>query len=465
MIEIDAPRVGFNIHCEASHFEDPSAVVVINTTARDVRLSCYDATDMLRVVSSQNSSIAARDGPRCNAIALRGTKSHGSQTLDSQVRNPHSHKCELLRGGTVYLWVDNNTFEALGSLPHTLQAVEEEEGVVPSPTSASAAAASSPAAPWVRWQYDSDAGWAAYGAGDCTALVAGGGTGTVQLPGCSYNVNLDTMEQTHRTEKARKTRKVRYQAMMWYWKGDKDWTRFVPQDEAVIAEAFLANATTPVSLVVAPYSVSLVEMKQRHNSDQSRHREIRGELNGKAVVALQAKPAAPTGKLKSDGDTLWANMVGPWQVSTQQAVIAWFNQSQKASGDKLKCVSAVKLVNESRLQAFVGGANDRLLFHGCAQESATNIQHTGLLMQFAGSAHGSNLGHGLYGAPDPRKSIGYCSGKHGKFMFLGIFNLDGAKSANTGRKMEEWCVSKAEHAVLLWMLKVEGDLLTPCLIA
>ena len=42
---------------------------------------------------------------------------------------------------------------------------------------------------------------------------------------------------------------------------------------------------------------------------------------------------------------------------------------------------------------------DTLLFHGCPQAVAANIQATGLLLSHA--ANGM-LGRGLYGAPDPR---------------------------------------------------------------
>ena len=70
---------------------------------------------------------------------------------------------------------------------------------------------------------------------------------------------------------------------------------------------------------------------------------------------------------------------------------------------------------------------DALLFHGCSQEAATNIQTEGLQLRFA--AHGM-LGQGLYGAPDPNKSRDYCKGgANGNFMFICRFNLSDARHA------------------------------------
>jgi len=103
--------------------------------------------------------------------------------------------------------------------------------------------------------------------------------------------------------------------------------------------------------------------------------------------------------------------------------------------------------------------SDTLLFHGCSLDAATNIQAEGLLLKYGGK-HGSMLGAGLYGAPDPRKSVTYCGGsKLGDFLFVCRFNISHAKYAGpqTHHKnsvFEEFCVPKEPHAVVLWMLKL-----------
>ena len=106
-------------------------------------------------------------------------------------------------------------------------------------------------------------------------------------------------------------------------------------------------------------------------------------------------------------------------------------------------------------------SGDTLLFHGCSQMSATNIQATGLSISFA--AQGM-LGKGLYGAPDPRKSLQYCNrgmqaSQHGNFMFICRFNLTQAQFAgpNTHHRntqYEEYCVMQDAQVVVLWMLKL-----------
>ena len=94
--------------------------------------------------------------------------------------------------------------------------------------------------------------------------------------------------------------------------------------------------------------------------------------------------------------------------------------------------------------------------------AATNIQAEGLSIRYA--AQGM-LGRGLYGAPDPRKSLQYCisrgngQGQQGHFMFICRFNLAGAQSAGTSTPhrnslYDEHCVFQDEQVVVLWMLKL-----------
>ena len=70
------------------------------------------------------------------------------------------------------------------------------------------------------------------------------------------------------------------------------------------------------------------------------------------------------------------------------------------------------------------------------------------------------LGNGIYGAPDPRKSLQYCTNpQHGTFMFVCRFNLIAAKRAGPGTQhrnsvYDEFCVFDDRHVVVLWMLKL-----------
>ena len=71
------------------------------------------------------------------------------------------------------------------------------------------------------------------------------------------------------------------------------------------------------------------------------------------------------------------------------------------------------------------------------------------------------LGVGLYGAPDPRKSVRYCGDSpNGDFMFICRFNLSEAKHAgpdtdHRNTVFDEFCVKKEEHVVVLWVIKLK----------
>ena len=71
------------------------------------------------------------------------------------------------------------------------------------------------------------------------------------------------------------------------------------------------------------------------------------------------------------------------------------------------------------------------------------------------------LGAGLYGAPDPRKSLQYCkSSPNGKFMFVCRFNLGTATRAgpdthHRNSVFDEFCIYEEAHVVALWMIKLE----------
>ena len=158
-------------------------------------------------------------------------------------------------------------------------------------------------------------------------------------------------------------------------------------------------------------------------------------------------------------------------IETEAELQSFFNKRQENTkgGKLLHIASAVKVINNASLHAFVANRNlhkdplkahrtgDAYIFHGCPQEIAINIQADGLKIGYA--ANGM-LGRGLYGAPDPRKSQQFCKNSpHGKFMFVCRFNLKQAQHAGPSTNhrntiFDEFCVYDEKHVVVLWMLKL-----------
>ncbi|EOD14658.1 hypothetical protein EMIHUDRAFT_96355 [Emiliania huxleyi CCMP1516] len=168
--------------------------------------------------------------------------------------------------------------------------------------------------------------------------------------------------------------------------------------------------------------------------------------------------------------TLWGAYSG--EVHTENAVRAFFARRQRDSqgGPQLRVSNVVKVENAQTLSNFHSSGSfyidpaeafrrkgDTLLFHGLPQEAATNVQATGLLLSFA--ANGM-LGRGLYGAPDPRKSLQYCRSAN-KFMFICRYNLAsparhaGPSTQHRNSIFDEFCVHDERRVVVLWMLKLE----------
>ena len=207
-------------------------------------------------------------------------------------------------------------------------------------------------------------------------------------------------------------------------------------------------------------------------SDSGFARSMQFEEYTLAVEAAQAAAAAASAA-GSSGGGLWHKLAKG--IETEAELHNFFSrrQSNNSKGGRLLHIqSAVKVVNNACLHAFASAQrsdinalkaskskSDSYLFHGCAQASATNIQADGLRMGFA--ANGM-LGRGLYGAPDPRKSLQYCkNSENGKFMFVCRFNLSAAKRAgpDTNHRnsiFDEFCVYDERHVVVLWMLKLGG---------
>ena len=200
-----------------------------------------------------------------------------------------------------------------------------------------------------------------------------------------------------------------------------------------------------------------------------------GSLQRVAQKGLAAIQAALQERLEADVRMRAAS--SPWStltaegVADEAAVRSFFARRQQcATADqRLRIASMVKVENQHTLGRFSSaksfhinpldahrGRGDTLLFHGCPDTVAANIQASGLLLSHAGNGM---LGAGLYGAPDPQKSLGYCRSQD-KFMFICRFNLSGAKHAGPATKhrntvYDEFCVYDERHVVVLWMLKLK----------
>jgi len=165
---------------------------------------------------------------------------------------------------------------------------------------------------------------------------------------------------------------------------------------------------------------------------------------------------------------LWVELAG--EVATEAALRSFFERRQRrdVQQPRLRIASAWKVTNGATLRGFASAGSfdidplqaharggDTFLFHGCSQEAATNVMATGLLLNFA--AQGM-LGKGLYGAPDPRKSVQYCKSAN-KFMFVCRYSLAGAQHAGPSTQhrntlFDEFCVYREAQVVVLWAVKL-----------
>lgn len=248
-----------------------------------------------------------------------------------------------------------------------------------------------------------------------------------------------------------------------------------------VANAALAQRSAKVALEAqeAADSAMAMEMQKRQVEQQKRAAEqqlavLSGSLMVESAKLDKLRREEAERRQKAPVLTLWLELAGP--CTTEQAVDSFFRHRQPPNpqaGSVLRIVSAVQVQNPSTLKAFQGctafdldpfkarhAQGDTLLFHGCSQEAATNIQAEGLKMAYAAPGM---LGKGLYGAPDPRKSLQYSQkrgGSHGKFMFICRFNLGngqhgGPQTAHRNSVFDEFCVYTEKQVVVLWMLKVE----------
>jgi hypothetical protein len=220
------------------------------------------------------------------------------------------------------------------------------------------------------------------------------------------------------------------------------------------------------------------------------HGTWRDELEGRMYVAYvaalrvvggvpgsmhqrQVRLAAEQGTAAMPADQqLWTRLAEG--VATEDGLRAFFRrrQTEAPSGTaELTIAYAVKIVNRTKLNSFISSTGrydvnplaahtrngDAMLFHGTPEYAIANIQAEGLSMHFASQGM---LGRGLYGAPDPRKSVTYCrNSPNGKFMFVCRYNLSNAKhagpqTAHRNTDFNEFCVADDRHVVALWLVKL-----------
>jgi hypothetical protein len=191
-----------------------------------------------------------------------------------------------------------------------------------------------------------------------------------------------------------------------------------------------------------------------------------------------------SGATAATADKKSADAVGSWAalargLETPKKLEAFFAVRQSTPGStdpklRIKPGSATKIDNPTLLAKFAphstrkllmdpplgheypsafGQDCDLFLFHGSASGNMGNIHSEGLKGTMP-AAHGTMLGNGVYGAPDPRKSWLYCGGQHGNFMIVCRFAVPKA-FFKTNRFYKEFCVPEEAMCVPLWQIKVE----------
>jgi len=175
----------------------------------------------------------------------------------------------------------------------------------------------------------------------------------------------------------------------------------------------------------------------------------------------------------NSADDAWRRLAGGKLVS-EYDLQRFFEDRQKTSGStdaRLKIDNCVKVTNPKLLDKFRSSGSlhddprlalhhgDTFLFHGCSQMALTNIQLVGLQKNRAGAAHGTMLGHGIYGAPDPRKSNQYngSGSPDGRFMIVMRVNLANRDTKYAHNSIyDEYCVFDDCNTVPLWAIKLQG---------
>jgi hypothetical protein len=204
------------------------------------------------------------------------------------------------------------------------------------------------------------------------------------------------------------------------------------------------------------------QARANQSAAEQNERQARERMQ-REVDRLQAARAAAVDK--------WTPLAAG--LETVEALMQFFarRQPQGNAGTTLRIDTAVRVSNDRALSSFAstrsfdinplqahGRHADSILFHGTSEAAVANIQATGRpSLRFA--ANGM-LGRGIYGAPDPRKSLQYCrNSPNGTFMFVCRFNLSAAQHAGPTTQhrnsvFDEFAVFNDDHVVVLWMLKL-----------
>ena len=239
------------------------------------------------------------------------------------------------------------------------------------------------------------------------------------------------------------------------------------------AKAALLQRTAEAERGIREAAESASQLQDQKRRAEGELLQLSHNLAAQDARLKQLRDEEARRKQSAPGVVLWLELAE--NCVSEQAIRAFFDARQRRSNGHLRVASAVMVQKETALRAFKKsstfnidplqayqhakgyGGCDTLLFHGCSQEAAANIEHEGLLLRYAAPGM---LGKGLYGAPDPNKSKGYCKGgTNGNFMFICRFNLSGAQhagpsTAHRNTLYDEFCIYDESHVVVLWLLKL-----------
>ena len=248
------------------------------------------------------------------------------------------------------------------------------------------------------------------------------------------------------------------------------------RDAAAAEEALrVAEAADAAEAMQQALRVAQEQELQRRRDAAAAEEALRVAEAADAAEAMAAAEAAARAEARAQAERqrpLWEQLAKG--IETEDKLRAFFERRQDTRNcghQKLRITASVKIDNEGLLQRFKHTGNapnlnpkdaynksgETFLFHGSPEQLNPNIQAEGLKMSFAGTSHGTMLGNGIYGAPDPRKSLQYCANpQHGMFMFVCRFNLlKRVDKYAQNNVFDEYCIFDDRRVVVLWMIKVE----------
>ena len=204
----------------------------------------------------------------------------------------------------------------------------------------------------------------------------------------------------------RRIEQAESKAIVWHCQTDKGLQPFPPELNDQIETAFQAKTG----------ELSFNRGKLSYKIDFRRDPPVQINQSTKVERPIERRIEQREVSTSSDEDRMWSSLAAG--IETETKVRELFEQRQPAAaGNRLQVAAITKISNTARMKAFASTDQfnldplqahkhgDSFLFHGCGESSVANIQSEGLLLRFAGNGM---LGKGLYGAPDPRKSLQYC---------------------------------------------------------